>query len=182
MAFPLAAVGVGATLAGGFMQAAGDLFGGQAKGKLAEYQAGIATQRSEVAAQNARFAFQTGESEALTSGYRTGQIVGQERAGQGAGNIDTGSGSAAALRASQTKVGQMSEANIRTTAARRGYGYQVEAASDVAQANVFSTASATEREASYIGAGSSILGAAGSVASKWQQASLAGVPGFGLGG
>lgn len=172
----LAAIGIGTTIAGGAVKTAGDLFGGQASGKMYEYQAGLARQRSQVAEQNARYALQTGESEALTLGYRTGQIVGQERAGQGAGNLNVSGGSAAAVRASQTKVGQMSESNIRTTAARRAYGYEVESASDIAQANLDSTASATSRTSSYYDAGASVLGTASSVASKWSQASQAGIP------
>ena len=172
----VAAVGIGATLASGFMTAAGDLFGGAAQGKMYEYQAGVARMRSQVADQNARWAINAGETNAQISGMHTRFQVGQIRAGQGASNIAPSSPSSTNVRAGQTEVGQIDENVIRTNAARRAYGFQVESAADIAEAGALSTASATARTASYISAASSVLGAAGSVSSKWLQASQAGVP------
>lgn len=174
----LATAGIGATLAGGFMSAIGDIFGGKAQQSMYNYQAGVALQRAKVAEQNANFAIVSGETQAYKAGTQTGQAVGAQKAGQGAGNINVAGGSAAAVRASQTKAGQITEADIRTDAARRAYGQQVAAAEDVAQAGAYTAAGKTSRTASEFGAGASILGAIGSVGSKWQQASMAGVPGY----
>lgn len=181
MADPIAAIGIGATLASGFVNAAGDLFGGAAQGKMYEYQAGVARMRSQVAEQNARWAVNTGETNAQISGMHTRFQVGQIRAGQGASNIAVSSPSSTGVRAGQTEVGQIDESVIRTNAARRAYGSEVESASAAAEAGALSTASATARTASYYSAASSILGGAGNVSSKWLQASQAGVPGFGGG-
>lgn len=175
------AIGIGATIAGGIVSAVGDLWQGKAQQGVFNYQSGLALQRQVVAKQNANYSITSGETQALSSGLRTGQVVAQERAGQAAGNIDPGSGTARMVRASQTKVGQMDEANIRTSAARRAFGFEVEAASDVAQSNVDKAAGENARTASRVAATSSILGAAGSAASKWSQASQAGVPGFDTG-
>jgi hypothetical protein len=167
----MAAVGMGSTIAGGAVKAIGDLFGGAAQGKMFEYQAGVAQARARIDEQNARWAERAGEENALYSGMRTRFAVGGIRAGQGASNIDVNRGSSVAVRAGQTEVGQMNEAQIRTNAARKAFGFRVEEATDAAQAGMYSSASATARTASYYDAGASILGAAGTVASKWAEAS-----------
>lgn len=167
---------LGPSLLGMFMTAAGDLWSGAAQGKMYEYQAGLAQQRSQVAEQNAIFAVNAGESQALTSGIRTGQIVGAQKAGQGASNLDVGSGSGARARASQEWAGQVSASNIRTDAARLYLGQKIASTTAAEEATMYSSASATARTASYIGA-------ATDVASKWAQASQAGavpaIPGLG---
>jgi hypothetical protein len=67
---------------------------------------------------------------------------------------------------------------IRANAAKKAYGFEVGAAEDVAQAGAYTVAGETSVTAGDIGAVSSVLGAAGSVSSKWLQASQA----FGSGG
>jgi hypothetical protein len=161
------------------MKAAGDLFGGAAQGKMAEYQAGLARQRSQIEEQNARFAESAGESQALRSGMGTRVRLADLSLGQS--NIAL-AGSRALARKGATEVGQMEEANIRTNTARQVFGFQEKSAQEVAQANIYSTASATARTASYLGAATDVVGAigqaamsaspgSGSVNPKWLQAS-----------
>lgn len=166
----MAAVGVGTTIAGGIMKMAGDLFGGAASGKMYEYQAGVAQQRARIDEQNARWAERAGEENAFVAGLRGRYTYGAIRAGQGASNIDVNRGSGVAVRAGQTEVTQLNESQIRTNAARKAFGYRVEEATDVAQAGMYSSASATARTSSYYEAGASLLGTAASVASKWSEA------------
>jgi hypothetical protein len=178
MAAPLAAVGIGATLVSGFVGAAGDLFKGQAESNMYNFQAGIAQMRAKVATQNAEWARQSGEENALISGLRSRFQIGQIKAGQGASNIAVGSGSPAAVRAGQTEMAQLDESIIRTNAARRAFGQEVEAAADTAQAGAYRVAADTSITAGEIGAAGSILGGATGVSSKWLQASQYGIPGF----
>ena len=165
----MAMIGMGASVAGKFVSAFGDLFGGQATGKMYEYQAGVARQRARIDEQNAIWAERAGEENALRQGMAGRFALGRIRAGQGASNVSVQSPSSTAVRAGQTEVTQMGESQTRTNAARKAFGYRVEEAADTASAGALSTASATARTASYFAAGSSILGAAGSVADKWAQ-------------
>lgn len=164
-----AGVGQGMSAAAKFTTMAGELLGGQATGKMYEYQAGVAQARARVDEQNAIWAEAAGEENALRAGMRGRFAGGQIRAGQGASNVGLASPSSTAVRAGQTMVTQMDESQIRTNAARKAYGYRVEEAADVASAGALSTASATARTSSYWQAAASFLGGTASVADKWAQ-------------
>ena len=173
MAFPaaIAGVGAGAGVLGGLTQAFGSLFSGQAQAAQMQYQAGVAQVNAQVADQNATYATQAGEVEAQQSGMQGRQVVGETKAGFGAGNIDVSTGSGKNVISSETEVTQQNQGIIRANAAKRAYGFEVGAAEDVAQAGAYGVAAQTSQTAGEIGAVSSILGAAGSVSSKWLQAS-----------
>ena len=173
--------GMGMTAAGGILGAVGSLFGGQAKSKSLKYQAGVAQMNALVAKQNAEWAIRSGESEALKSGRTTGQMIGQQKVAQAAGNLDVSRGSPAAVRESQHEIGLIDQDTIRTNAGRRAYGFEVEAANQEAQAKVSMAAAKTAKTASFIDAGSSLLSSGSSVASKWLQASQVGMFGGGEG-
>jgi hypothetical protein len=81
---------------------------------------------------------------------------------------------------SETAITQQNEAITRANAAKRAYGFNVAAAEDTAQAGAYKVAASTSEEAGELGAVSSIIGGAGSVSSKWLQASQSGA--FGGGG
>jgi hypothetical protein len=157
------------------------MYQGQAQSNMYNYQAAVAKMNQKVAQQNAEWEEGTGEVMAQEQGMKTRQVVGEERARFGAGNIDVNSGSAMQVQQSELAVGQESQAIIRANAAHRAYGAEVAGMQDVAQANIYEYSATTSLDAARIGATSSILGAVGSVASKWQQGSMLGIPGFGVG-
>ena len=174
----LAAIGIGSAAAGGLTSAIGSLFSGQAQSNMYKYQAGVATANAAIAKQDAAYAIASGEVEAQQSGMKTRFQEGATKVGIAAGNIDTSTGSAGKVIASETEIGQENEAVIRANAAKKAYGFEVGAAEDVAQAGAYTVAGETSVTAGDIGAVSSVLGAAGNVSSKWLQASQA----FGTGG
>ena len=169
----LAVIGMGAAAAGGGVSALGSLFSGQAQKNMYNYQAGVARANAVVAKQDAAYALASGEVEAQQSGMKTRFQEGATKVGIAAGNIDTSTGSAGKVIASETEIGQENEAVIRANAAKKAYGFEVGAAEDVAQAGAYTVAGETSVTAGDIGAVSSVLGAAGNVSSKWLQASQA---------
>lgn len=172
MAFPgiLATIAGGTAVGGAVTSAIGSLFGGQAQANLMRYQAGVAEINAKIAKQDAAYAREAGEVEAQQVGMRTRAEVGATRAGIGAGNIDISSGSAARVIQSETAIGAENQAITRANAAKRAYGFEVKGAEDVAQAGAYRMGATTSLISGDIGATSSIIGAAGSVASKWLQA------------
>ena len=64
---------------------------------------------------------------------------------------------------------------IRSNAAKTAYDFRVTAATDEAQAGAYKAAGNNEMLAGVIGGVSSVLGTAGSVASKWSQAQQVGL-------
>lgn len=174
-----AAIGVGSTLAAGGIKAYGDILGGNAQSQMYQYQAGIARMNSQIAQQNANYAMQKGEVEALKSGMKTGQEIGQIKATQAASGLDVNRGSAVAVRTSQQAVGDYNEALIRSKAAREAYGFRVGGLMDQEQARMDEFAAKNAKTASYLSAAGSILGAAGSVSGKWMTGQSVGLSGQG---
>lgn len=170
MADPISMIAIGgmaASAAGGIVGAIGSLTSGEANANMYNYQAGIARMNANINKQNADYARAAGEVEAQEKGMHTRYVIGEQKVAQGAGNIDVNRGSAAEVRASQHEVGLEEQGIVRSNAARKAYGYEVEAAQAEAQSNVYGMASRQSRTAGRIGAVTSILGAASSVSSKW---------------
>src|SRR5574337_330863 len=169
--FSIASVGMGASVGSDILGTVGSLMSGFGQSAQAKYQAGIARMNAQVERQNAQWALDAGESQALQSGRKTAQIVGAQRSQQAANNLDVNFGSPSQVRTSQTLVGQEEQSNIRLGAARTAYGREIAALGDEASAKMYDRAAKTSKIAGFINAGSSILGSVGSVSSKWLQAS-----------
>lgn len=174
MADPITAVALASTIAGGATSAAGSIMGGNSQATMYQYQAGIAAQNAQIAKQNASYAIASGEVNAQQSGMKTRFQVGQIVTQQGAGGLAVGSGSNARVVSGQQEVGVQDQALIRANSAKQAYGYEVTAAQDTAQSQVDTQAASNAKTTGYIQAAGSLLGSAGSVSSKWLQASQSG--------
>lgn len=182
MADPLSltAISLGASALGGATSAVSSIMGGNSQAAQFQYQSGIAAQNALIAKQNANYATAAGEVSAQQSGMKTRFQLGQTTAQQGAGGLAVGSGSNQRVVDSEREVGTEDQALIRSNAAKQAYGYEVTAAQDTAQSQMYTQAASGAKTAGEIGAFGSILGTAGSVSSKWLQASQSGA--FGGGG
>lgn len=155
--------------AGAGISAYGALTKGAADSAMYGYQQGIAQINQKIQKQNADYAIATGEVEAQQSGMKTAGQVSQTKVQQSASGLDVNSGSNVTVRDSETAIGQQNQDIIRSSAARKAYGFEVEGAQAEAQGNIYGMAAKTSQTAGILGAVSSIIGGAGSVASKWAQ-------------
>lgn len=168
-------VGIGATVLGGAVSAYGADKSGKAQQGMYDYQAGVAQINKQIADQNADYAIKTGETQAQAEGMKTRAIIGTTRAAQGAGGLDVNKGSAVRVRESEAEIGEQNQAVVRADAAKRAYGFRVEAMQDTAQSVLDTTAGVNARKAAKYNVASSILGTVSSVSSKWLTAGTAGV-------
>ena len=99
---------------------------GEAGQAVAESQADLADYNADVAKLQSQDALERGAEE--ESRFRAGVrgLVGSQRAGFAAGNIDVGYGSAVDVQADAAFLGELDALTIRTNAAREAWGYQVE--------------------------------------------------------
>lgn len=162
---PLAIGSIAATAVGAGIQAEGAQYQGKAQANLYNYQAGVAQANKILADQDANYARESGEVSAQQSGMKTRTEVGETRAGFGAGNV--AGASVNAVEKSETEIGQDNAALIRSNAAKRAFGFEVESAKDTAQGQVYQSAAQTSRTSADISSLSSIIGGASQVASKW---------------
>src|SRR5712664_1002145 len=129
-------ISLGLVVAAGVTGAAGSIFGGQASSAAYNYQAGVAQMNAQIAKQNAAYETALGEVQAQQQGMKTRATIAQTRATQGASGLDVNTGSAASVRESEFQLGGYDQQVIRAGAARRAYGFEVEATGDIAQANL----------------------------------------------
>lgn len=171
----LAMSSMGASGGGGILSGIGSFMSGQSQAKAYEYQAGVAKINEQIAKQNADYAFAAGEVEAQEAGMKTRAQVGETIAQQGAGGLAIGSGSNARVVQSEKEIGAENVGIIRSNAAKRAYGYQVEAVGEEAKSQLLTSAATSAKTSSFISGLTSFIGAGGSVADKWMKASQVGI-------
>jgi hypothetical protein len=165
---------------------------------IADYQAGVAKVNQQIANQNADYARATGEVTAEQFGMKGKADLASMSVHQAASGIDINSGSSANVRTGMTEMTQYGEDMIRANAAKQAYGYDVEAMQDDAQSKLYTYTADEDRiqaantmqaaglagqaiplqqqaygivgQAGDIGAMASLVGGAGSVATKWSKA------------
>lgn len=161
MAF-LAPIAVPLAIGSAAIGAVGSIEQGQAQAASAGYNAKIARQNAQLATQNAQWEGAEGEQQYGMAGLKSQSEAGKVKVNQAASGVDVNSGSAVDVQKSQAELGMLNEMNIRSNAARRAYGYNVEASSDIAQANLDRKEASQAKTAGYIGAATSLLGGASS--------------------
>lgn len=175
----IAQLSMAASAASSAVSARGAVDTGQANADAATYQAAVARNNSTVAQSNAQYALSAGRQSEYAQRQKTAQMIGMQRAQMAANGIDIGSGTPANIQADTASVGEMDALTIRNNAARQAYGYQVQAADFDANAMLLDRTAANAKKAGNMGAFSSIVGGASSVADKWlkwKQPSGANVP------
>jgi len=165
----IALIGMGASALGSGVSAFGAMLKGGADAAMYNYRAGVAEMNQRVAQQNADYARQAGEVQAQEEGMKTRAQVGHIRAVAGASGLDVSSGSPLAVRTSAEEVGQENIALIRSDAAKKAYGYEVQALSYGAESTLDRFAADRSKTAGMFEAAGTLLGGAGNVASKWLQ-------------
>jgi hypothetical protein len=171
----LGAAGIGASIFGTLLGAAGQKEAGQVQTQQYNYQAGIAALNSQIATQNANYASQQGELTAEKVGLKDRATAGQIVASQGASGVDVNSGSAKSVQESQHTVSTMDLNTIRMNATKTAYDYETSAATSKSQAGAYLAAGQNVTKATPLNITSSLVGGAGSVASKWLAGSQMGL-------
>jgi len=123
----IALAGLAMSAYGAYKQGSATKKAGQAQKGAADSSAGLADYNAEVAEVQAEDAVARGAEE--ESRFRTGVrgMIGAQRTGFAAGNIDVGYGSAVDVQADVAFLGELDAITIRTNAARESWGYKVQA-------------------------------------------------------
>lgn len=167
----MAAVGGGLNLAGGLLKASGEADAGSAKSAEYTYRAGLARRNAQINRQNSDYALEAGDLNAERSGLTTGFTIGKQRVAQASNGFDVNTGTAADVRESTRDIGVIDQNTIRTNAGRQALSFRNTASGLDAEANLDMMAAANAKKAGQTSALATLIGTAGSVASKWTQAS-----------
>lgn len=169
------AISIGTSAIGSMLSAQGAAYEGESKGRMYDYQAGVSRINAKLKEQDADYARYVGDIEAERKGMETRFKVGQTKAIQAGSGLDVNFGSPATVRESEEELGRFDQDIIRSDAARRAYGFGVEASREKAQAGVYDVAASESRRAGRMGRYTSLLSGATSVADRWTRASQLGM-------
>lgn len=134
--------------------------------KQSQYQAQVAQQNAQIAANNRLATINQGNVEESEQKTTTAKQVGAEVAAQGANNVDVGFGSPAAVTTATQNIGDLDAATIRYNASRTALGYAVTRSSDIAEASGDQAAGANILASAPLQLGGSFLSSASSIAGK----------------
>lgn len=167
------AIALGLALAGTATSIYGQVKAGKAakkEGELqqeaAESQADLSDYNGAIADLQAKDALQRGDIEANRFRARTRALVGEERTGFAAGNVDVGFGSALDVQEDAAFLGELDALTVRTNAAREAWGYRVEATDQRNRAEIQRKEGANAKEAGKQRQSAANWGAAGTAFSS----------------
>lgn len=116
--------------------AAGSVVKGVGSADAASYQATVARNNATIARQNAGYSAAAGSAEVTQEGLKTRAAGANVRAGLAANGLDVSTGSPADVQVGQREIGGLDTATVASRAAEQVYGYQTQATSYDAQANL----------------------------------------------
>lgn len=171
----LTAITMASTIAAGGISAIGSNMSAEASANAFRYKAGIAGLNKTIAEQNAAWATNAGGIKASNFGLRAAQEIAETKVRQSGSGIDVTSGSSAAVRETQGDVARFEQGIIRADARHTAYGYEMDAQKATAEGSLDIASADNARKAGDLSVLSSIIGTAGSVASKWSQGNTIGI-------
>ena len=171
----MGAVALGAGAAGGVVGAVGSILGGEGQAANDRYQAQVAQNNAKLAAGAANTAIDQGNVVAQQQ-YQVGsQRLGQARAAEGANGIDVNSGSARDVQAGIARTTALNVGAVKYNSDVQAVSDRNQTANYDTQANVDETSASNAVTQGFIGAGTSLIGSASSVAGKWASFQQTGV-------
>lgn len=173
MSMTLASIGMSA--AGGLMGAGGAMAEGEANAEMYGFKAGLARRNAEIAKENADYTRWSGEYDRMRYGMKAGAERSAIRTQRAASGFDVNTGSNADIEASHVMVSDMDMAMIHNNAARKAYGYEMQAEQELAQANIYDRAGRNAKTAAKYKAASTLIAGASSVSNKWLDGSRTGI-------
>ena len=163
----LAAAAPVLSLAGTAIGAFGAIQQGQAQEAALNYQAQVARNNAVIAGEYAQAATKAGETQAYNEGLANRAKVGRLVAGLAASGVDVNTGSAAQAREGEQATTYTDVETIRQDAALKAFGYNVEGASQNAQAGLLSSEGGQAGSAGFLKAGGLLFSGLSTVSPKF---------------
>lgn len=154
---------------GAILDTVGAYAQGHAAANAAKYNAEIANQNSQIAAQKRAIVGEAGQAQVGAQGLKTRAEVGAIEANQGASGVSVNSGSAVDTRASAIELGMTDAMNIRSKATREAYGLEVEEHDFQAKSKLDSANAKYSEASGILSAGSTFLSDISQSASNWNK-------------
>lgn len=160
------------------LTAAGTVVSGIQAKQQGDYQAQVANNNAQLAAQARREAIDQGTINQVREDRKAAQIQGQQRLALASAGVDTTYGTAADLASDSALIGSENRQDIVTNTQRAAQGYAIDAMNDRSQATAAKMKGNSALVSSLFQAGGTILGGASQV-SKYNAGQKYGMAGYG---
>jgi hypothetical protein len=167
MGAALPIISLASTVIGTGLSVAGQARQAQAQADQANYMAQVARRQQELAERNARFAEQQGAVEEDQSRLKTAAVKAAQRARLAAQGGDINVDSPSDIIADTARAGEFDVQTIRSNTAQRKFNALLQGNDAASRASAYDVQGANALAALPYGIGSSLLGAASSLARKW---------------
>ncbi len=127
LALTLAGAGAATKAVGQWKAGSADKAAGEAQQRAANDEAALSDWNAQVVDLQAKDAVERGRLEENRFRQNVNLLIGSQRAGFAAGNVDVGFGSAVDVQAESAHQGELDALTIRTNAAREAWGFNVQA-------------------------------------------------------
>ena len=161
-------LGMMLNMAGAISQARGQRQAAAAKASEYEYQAKIDDNNRKVALWKAQDAQDRGAKEEASLRTKVAALKGRQKSALAASGVVLGDGSALDILGDTAALGELDALTIRSNSEREAYEQKVNASNLAANASMKRMGADNAIIAGRIGARTSLLSGAGSIASKWQ--------------
>lgn len=152
---------------GSLISAGGQERQGRDTNEMYQYRAYVAAQNAQIALQNRDYDIHTGEIQAFNNDLKSREQLGQAKANSGASGFDINTGSKAAAIESAHTLDRYNTLQIVNNAQRRGQQDLVQSWNYTNEAQMDQRSGANAERAGDIGAMTTLLGGASSVAGRW---------------
>lgn len=148
---------------GTYASAGASIFGGISAMNAHNYQSAVASNNAQIMEMSRDQSNIAGQNAESQQKLKTGQLVSEQKATQGASGIDVNVGSAADVRAGTQAQGDLDAATIRYNYARQAYGYGTEAANYRSEATMQKSAAKDALVSGILKGGASFVGGSSSI-------------------
>jgi hypothetical protein len=162
-----AAMSANIALASTAFQMYGQYQQGKSQQAQYNYQAQVDANNAQIVEWQAQDAIKRGDIEEQQHRLKVAQLAGRQRSALAASGVDVSSGSALDVLGDTAELGELDALTIRSNAAREAYNYRVQASNAQAASSLNALSAKNAKTSSYIGATSSLLSGANSMADKW---------------
>lgn len=153
-------VAIVAAVAASALTAYGQIQAGQAAKQAGDYNSAVARNNEIIANRQAEDATKRGDIAADEQRRKTARIGGAQKAAIGAAGVALDSGTALDIFGDTAAFGELDALTIKSNATREAYGYQAQGMNFAADAAMQRVRGNNAQRASYIQAGSTLLGGA----------------------
>jgi len=157
---------IGLSVAAAALGAFGQVRGGQAAAAQGKFEQKVANQNAQIEDRNRIDAISRGETDQRNHYRRLAQAMGEARVRNSGLGLDTGFGSAASLEEDISLIGYEDSGALAENTNKEVMGYDINAANYRMQGAAASARGKAAKQAGYIGAAGTLLGAASQQASR----------------